>query len=436
MVESNLTYVFSDLMKRTAYFLGWQRRATVAEGLSGNEALHLDDMVQDGVRQFYHPPQHDARKPPHEWTFLEPIATLTAWAVDAKPVQSFTFNASSWLNGTVLVLASGTLTADMVGALVWFQETPNDTYRIFSIGGTTVVAVDPVGPSQSTSNIFSVKTTFSSATYDSSDGKTTFVVTVQSGTLIAGLVGQYVWATLSGTTAFIEITDFVSTTSFKVSGDYSAVTAGTLDVLDRLNVGMGVYRLPDDFGGIEGNLNYPANDGFAPVTVVGESQIRTGRQRSNASSRPTYAAVRPIRYIPNRIKDSVHDTKEYQRYDLLLWPPPSQTYSLLYKYNVNPQALTEKNPYHYGGAAHTQTVLASCLAVAEGFMHDDEHGEKWAAFMDRLKASVAIDENANTPESFGVQTDHSDDFELGRHGRWRHHCGHGTVMTYGGVPPT
>ncbi|MCH8309431.1 MAG: hypothetical protein IIB17_02900 [Chloroflexi bacterium] len=43
------------------------------------------------------------------------------------------------------------------------------------------------------------------------------------------------------------------------------------------------YQLPSDFGGIEGDITYAANQAYRVIRIVGENQIRE-MQQSNASS--------------------------------------------------------------------------------------------------------------------------------------------------------
>ncbi len=51
--------------------------------------------------------------------------------------------------------------------------------------------------------------------------------------------------------------------------------------------------------------------------------------------------------------------------------------------------------------AHAETIQAACLAAAELFLND-EKGQYWQTFMERLAASVAHDAEAGAADSLGV----------------------------------
>ena len=92
---------------------------------------------------------------------------------------------------------------------------------------------------------------------------------------------------------------------------------------------------------------------------------------------------------------------------MILWPTPDAIYTLTYRFIPHPDALTTAAPYPYGGAAHAETLIESCLAVAEQRMNH-ERGLHYAAFMDRLGASVAYDRR-QAPEFYGYCGDNSSD---------------------------
>tara|TARA_R110002110_G_scaffold93689_1_gene243565 strand:- start:243 stop:605 length:363 start_codon:yes stop_codon:yes gene_type:complete len=91
----------------------------------------------------------------------------------------------------------------------------------------------------------------------------------------------------------------------------------------------------------------------------------------------------------------------------MLYPKPDKAYTLSYRYHALPNQLTAANPYPMGGAAHAETILESCLAVAESRM-DNNAGIHAAAFQQRLAASIAFDTAMHTPEHMGYNGDGSD----------------------------
>ena len=158
------------------------------------------------------------------------------------------------------------------------------------------------------------------------------------------------------------------------------------------------YDLPDDYGGINGSFTYSVSTLYPAISVVGEGQIRDARQGYTPSGRPKVAAIRP----------KTSDGTEGQRFEVIFWPTPNGIWTLGYCYNVLPDKIQTLNPYHYGGMAHAETVLASCLSIAEERMND-EHGIHYEKFQERLAASIEYDLKSNMPDYFGYNGDGSFD---------------------------
>ncbi len=173
----------------------------------------------------------------------------------------------------------------------------------------------------------------------------------------------------------------------------------------------GNYDLPDDWGGIKGNIviesvNYKPN-----IVLVGEGRIRTLRQQSpqntgsSSTTTPFYAAIRPKEHTV---------TTTGQRYEIMFFPLPETVYTISYIKRILPQMLvTSTLEYPYGGTSHSETILAACLAVAE----EQENGnrkdgqkvfDKKDLFKERLAASIEIDKQMNSVEFFGYNGDDSD----------------------------
>lgn len=164
---------------------------------------------------------------------------------------------------------------------------------------------------------------------------------------------------------------------------------------------VGVYDLPDDFGGLEGEIFYdPSNNQpYVVIQRVGVGVLRGMLQQyPGLTSPPQKVAVYP----------KLTDGSTGQRWQLSLFPVPDQVYNLWLRYNVLPQALTSSNPYPYGGAAHGDTILESCLAIAESRFQDEPQGPHREAFMERLQASISVDVRDNKPEFLGKNLDRSD----------------------------
>lgn len=171
--------------------------------------------------------------------------------------------------------------------------------------------------------------------------------------------------------------------------------------------GDSTLNLPDDFGGIEGDITMTstASSAYYPIPVVGEGTVR-GRYASLSSTetgRPELAAVQPIKGT-----GAAHG----QRFQLYVWPIADADYSLSFTYYIHPDALTGNSPYAYGGMAHAETILESCLAIAEQRL-DDASAIHSAKFQERLAASIAVDRRLK-PQLLGYNGDGSDDY-----GCWR-----------------
>ena len=94
------------------------------------------------------------------------------------------------------------------------------------------------------------------------------------------------------------------------------------------------YNMPDDFGGIDGDLTYPPSTASRAVVVVSESAIRTLRQNSPKTGNPTHAAIRP----------KSTDGSNVQGFEIVFWPTPNADAQLSYKYYIAPAALSNETP--------------------------------------------------------------------------------------------
>lgn len=160
------------------------------------------------------------------------------------------------------------------------------------------------------------------------------------------------------------------------------------------------YTLPAAFGGMTGPMTYAAADNrWYPIEITSEHRIRTLRQRdfNTLNTFPLSAAIRA----------RASDGSDGQRFELLLWPTPDKAYTLSYRYHALQSKLSSSNPYPLGGEAHAETILESCLAIAEQRMENQAgiHSQK---FHERLAASVSHDKQQFTPERMGYNGDRSD----------------------------
>jgi len=222
----------------------------------------------------------------------------------------------------------------------------------------------------------------------------TGTVEVSSGTCTLSDGTWPSWAATHGTLT-IDSTEYSITTrdsdsELTVVGD--DVDAGESYTLQH----SGNYTLPADFAGIEGPLTYDSPENKADIQIVGEGQIRSLRRGTTTRSHPRYAAIRPIE----------SDGAARQTFEIMFFPIPNDAYTLSYRKIVQLNALTAEAPYPLGGDYHGETIIESCLAVAE-LRSDDTMGNHQKKFIERLTASIEYDKQAQKQEYFGYCGDNS-----------------------------
>jgi hypothetical protein len=177
--------------------------------------------------------------------------------------------------------------------------------------------------------------------------------------------------------------------------------------------------MPEDMGGLEGRLTFSGGDEFrTPIDLVNDGILRAKYAATpDAEGPPECAAV-----VVKKLEAGG------QRKHLFVYPEPDDDYTLEFNYYLLPEAVSGDRPYAYGGPAHAETILESCLAIAEERVND-QRGLHHAKFLERLAASVAIDK-ASKPQSLGRMRDSSE--ELYEYRRWLH--GQSTVTLDGETP--
>lgn len=166
-----------------------------------------------------------------------------------------------------------------------------------------------------------------------------------------------------------------------------------------LHSGATTVALPDDFGSPEDviTVSNSSQDILGPLRLTNEARIRQQYvEWPGATGRPQLAAQQPLK----------NTSSTGQRFQLAIWPAADQDYTLQLSYYILPDYPVELRPYPYGGAAHAETILESCLAAAEETI-DDSPGTHAGAFMARLMASINFDRK-NKPQNLGYNGDRSD----------------------------
>lgn len=144
------------------------------------------------------------------------------------------------------------------------------------------------------------------------------------------------------------------------------------------------YDLPSDFVRLCADFTYSHNDKGGTLANVTEDVIRSLNSSEALRGRPKYCAI--------RAKEQAVD-----RYELMLYPSPDVSYTLQYRYEKLPDELSGDNPYHLGSAAHSETVLAACLMVADKMLNKESAdavggGLNYQQFASCLRASIALDQ--------------------------------------------
>lgn len=144
--------------------------------------------------------------------------------------------------------------------------------------------------------------------------------------------------------------------------------------------------LPEDFGGFEG-AGYARVTGSDSDAGTAAEVVTPGMILALRTASPS-ATGRPMRLAEARVKSGGGSP---QKSRLEVYPTPDQAYTVALTYYVVPAMLDGSHPWVYGGPEHAQTYLQSCLAAAEQ-RRDGVRGPQWELFVDRLAASVSLDQ--------------------------------------------
>lgn len=227
---------------------------------------------------------------------------------------------------------------------------------------------------------------------------------ISSGTgFTAAMAGGII--TVAGETR--RITNYGSSSALTVDRAMTSASGASYEIL------LGVYDLPTDFGGLRGSISYRDGDGYMPLRLVNESALQMMRsQESIRKDTPEYASI-----IPKNVSDPVdNDGTAEQVFTLSLWPYPDKVYDLVFSYTVainnitdNPAGNADDNNIPAGGMFHSETILASCLAVAEQMVDEfNNPGKMQAKYQERLAGSISFDRRQMLPDGFGYNADNSD----------------------------
>jgi hypothetical protein len=161
------------------------------------------------------------------------------------------------------------------------------------------------------------------------------------------------------------------------------------------------YVLPDDFGGMAGEFSFSGETTSSAISSVGEAAFRAAQSSSDATMRPQLAYVDPRQTVSSGNPDIP------TRWQVTFHPVPDKVYTLVYRYYVVQDAAAAALDYVPGGALHGETILASCLAIAETYA-ESPNAKFREYFMQRLIASVLLDRKTAGAGMIGRNLDRSD----------------------------
>lgn len=152
------------------------------------------------------------------------------------------------------------------------------------------------------------------------------------------------------------------------------------------------------------NLFYPPATNRGPLKHTNSATITNMEQNDYVSpiGLPAVFSVEPSTWPVSA------DSAE-QEFHLRVYPWPEEKLTLYadIKFDIGAAGLGSVGDYPLGGAEHYETVIVSCLAVAEEF-GDTPSSKYRELFAQRLAASVMIDRAGMYPSIFGYNGDRSD----------------------------
>ena len=149
------------------------------------------------------------------------------------------------------------------------------------------------------------------------------------------------------------------------------------------------YDLPDDFGGmVSDSFTYRRDEqwNLPQIRIVGEVEIRKVDRANTGDVYPRFASITPV--TPVAVSDGV--TGISTRWRANFYPLAERTYEVEYRYYAIPPALDETtNIYPYGGAEHSETIIAAVIDAL--YRRVRSSNEKSEEFYNRLRQSILHD---------------------------------------------
>ncbi len=166
----------------------------------------------------------------------------------------------------------------------------------------------------------------------------------------------------------------------------------------------GTYALPATFAGIEGTIAYDSFFGTDPqrsdmtIEVTDITKLRDKFQYlDDRDDKPLAAAV-----FTTGATGTAGTSHRIQ-----IYPIPDAAYRLRYV-QINEPSAVASGQTPLGGDLHGETILASCLGIAEHKIFPNSPHRYREQYINRLRASVELDRQAYTTENLGYNGDPSD----------------------------
>ncbi len=210
-----------------------------------------------------------------------------------------------------------------------------------------------------------------------------------------GSVAKYLVQTVTNTRELVLSSNYVE----------ASVSAVSRSITVHFN---GTYALPATFAGIEGTISFDSFYGTDPqrsdmtIEVTDITRLRDKFQYlDDRDDKPLAAAV-----FTTGAGDS--SSTSGTGYRMQIYPIPDAVYRLRYVMINEPDLLNSDTEVPLGGSLHAETILASCLSIAEQVIFPNSPHRYREAYISRLRASVELDRSAYATENLGYNGDPSD----------------------------
>lgn len=166
----------------------------------------------------------------------------------------------------------------------------------------------------------------------------------------------------------------------------------------QLVAGVSEYELPPDFGGLIGDINFADEIWPNPIRVASSGVVREAQASSDTTRRPSIACVEPAPPVGQSVST---------QWRIVFHHTPDAAYGLVYRYYVSMDAAANSSDSLPGGGLHGETVLASCLAIAETYA-EAPNPKYREYYKERLIASILMDRQTSGAGIIGKNSDRSD----------------------------